>query len=174
MLELPLRSFTDAKIAQNGLNFSGFVAWVGTHEPEIVPDFPSNLRRRYNNHVPNFNLLRKRFNDIDEESGFLTIEKTQLLFRYFDLDTQSIAQSRSLLEQASEGVPEEERCPREFQDAMEAFEYIRPPPIEDDEGVSHIVEELTFQDFCHMTMHATDAYFEVILLRVFPSDNCPD
>jgi hypothetical protein len=164
MMELPLQSFTDAKFAQNGLTFSAFITWILSSKPELVPNVAGTSRRRYNNHLPNFNSLRKRFNQIDEVSGFLTVEKAHLLFRFFDIDAVKIAEARSIFLQQQEGVAEEELAPEDFKHATEAFTYLLPPPFVDEEGNSHPLT-LSFQDFCHMLMQPNDVYFEVSLLK---------
>eukprot|EP00301_Raphidiophrys_heterophryoidea_P003371 c11523_g1_i1.p1 GENE.c11523_g1_i1~~c11523_g1_i1.p1 ORF type:complete len:839 (-),score=216.90 c11523_g1_i1:390-2906(-) len=160
MLDFPLQSFQDAKEAEKGLTFSAFIAWVVKNKPEVAPRLDLTMRRRYNNSQPNFNSLRKRFNQIDEMEGFLTIEKTKDIVRFFDLDVRALAEARSLYDQEAEGVAEEDREPKVFQNDLEAFTYLLPPPVIDEDGVEHPIE-LTFQDFCHMTFYPTDIYFEV-------------
>eukprot|EP00299_Pterocystis_sp_00344_P007132 c2163_g1_i1.p1 GENE.c2163_g1_i1~~c2163_g1_i1.p1 ORF type:complete len:138 (+),score=32.15 c2163_g1_i1:91-504(+) len=89
-------------------------------------------------------------------TGYISIDKAQQLFRFFDLNATAIAQARSLAEQEQQGIEEEDQVPTEFESDLAAFQSLIPPPVVDEEGVEHEVEELTFQDFCHMTMFPKD------------------
>eukprot|EP00300_Choanocystis_sp_HF-7_P001936 c11531_g1_i2.p1 GENE.c11531_g1_i2~~c11531_g1_i2.p1 ORF type:complete len:1365 (+),score=259.88 c11531_g1_i2:336-4097(+) len=163
-LELPLRNFDDAKLAEGGMTFSVFLDWVISRQPDNEPPIAKTTRRWYNNKFPNFNSLRKRFNQIDEMTGLLTVEKVREFFRFFEFDVIALAEARSIYEQQIQNVPEESQEPEQFDDEHEAFNYLLPPPIIDEYGTEYPLE-LTFQESCEMAMFPTDIYYHVETLN---------